>query len=553
MGKLNSNHLYLILFFITIGIYCFFIAPTGFELWDTGYLPSFSWKLINGQTIYKDFIYKGPPVSIYFLSMLMKLFPINGQFYWIKITTYLLFSLQVFFSVSGFYNFYGETKLKFNKWSVMTICLIISLLNFSGYPWPTTDGLLFASIAFYLLSKSKNITYTKLFFIALFCFLSALTKQSFYPIPILFLVWITLNCNFKKGFFFFLISFLLVGLFFYWITTITTLSNFIYQTSNQTSKRQLLDSGFLNYFWYYNFKWLVYLLIIIPTLFLTLKNSKFKVQASLFKLFFKYLSIILLLVTVLLCFSYNVLIASRVGFLCCISSLFYLIEYNLESFKKYSVVILFLGISWCTSISLGYAYPIFFSTGIILSIIFLFQNELEMLKQKKTLTVMSFLLSIIAFSYNLKPYREKNIFELTYSLDSISPKLKYFKSSKEKKEKLLELKSLVNKFGNRYIVAPNIPIAHYLFDTKSLLPADWLINTEVGKKPKLFITIASNKKNFIFLEKSFLQGEECMTNNKDGFSVISSYIYKNFKKIDETKYFIIYNGIEKNEVIPQIN
>jgi hypothetical protein len=553
MEKINSNHLYYTLFIVIIGIYCFFIAPTGFELWDTGYIPSFSWKLINGETIYRDFIYKGPPVTIYFLSILMNLFPVNGQFYWIKITTYLLFSLQVYFSVSGFYNFYGESKLKFNKWSVMSVCLIISLLNFSGYPWPTTDGLLFVSIAFFLLSINKNLTYLKLFFIALFCLLSALTKQSFYPIPILFLVWITLNYNFKKGFFFSLISILLAGLFVYWITTITTLSNFIYQTSNQTSKRQLLDSGFLNYFWHYDFKWIIYLLISIPTLFLALKNSKFKIQASLFKLFFKYLSIILLLVTVLLCFSYNVLIASRIGFLCCISSLFYLIEYNLESFKKYSVVILLLGISWCASISLGYAYPIFFSTGIILSIIFLFQNQLEFLKQKKILTTISVLLSIIAFSYNQRPYREKNIFELTYSLDSVSPKLKYFKSSKEKKEKLLELKSLVKKFGNRYIVAPNIPIAHYLFETKSLLPADWIINTEVGKNPKLFITIASNKMNFIFLEKSFLQGEEFMADNKDDFSVISSYIYRNFKKIEETKYFIIYNGIEKNEVIPEIN
>lgn len=553
MQKLFSNRLYFILFFLIIAIYCYFFAPTGFELWDTGYIPSFSWKLINGETIYKDFIYKGPPVSIYLLSLFMKVFPTVGQFYWIKITTYLLFSLQVFLSVSGFYNFYGKTKLMFNRWSVMIVCLIISLLNFSAYPWPTTDGLLFVSFAFYLLSIDKNLSYFKLFIIAVLCFLSALCKQSFYPVPILFLFWIFLNYDIKKGLYFFAISTALFSLFIFWLHSINALSYFIFQTTNETSKRQLLDTGFLNYFWHYDLKWILYLLILIPTIILVFTKSKNKNLVLLYKSFFKYLSIVLLILTVLFCFDYNVLIASRIGLLCCISSLLYLVQYNLESIKQYSVVLLMLGISWCTSISLGYPFPIFFSTGIILSIIYLFQEELFYLKRKKVLTILCTIVTFIAFSYNYRPYREKNIFELTYSLDSISPKLKYFKSSKEKRDKLLELKSLIKKYGERYIVAPNIPITHYLFNTKSVLPADWIINTEVGKNPKLFISIASNKKNYIFLEKSFFEKEELMAATKEDFSIISSYIYKNFKKIGETKYFIIYNGIEKNEVIPQIN
>ena len=435
----------------------------------------------------------------------------------------------------------------------MNFCFVVSLLNFSAYPWPTTDGLLFASAAFYLLSISKNLSNFKIFFIALLCFLSVLTKQSFYPIPLFFMFWILINYDFKKGFFFFLISILFAVFFIFWLTTITSLSNFIQQTSNQTSKRQLLDSGFLNYFWYYKNKWIIYLLVFIPSLLLTLNKYIAKKQEHLIKLYFKNLSIILLLITIVLCLNHTILIASRVGFLCCISSLFYFIKFNLESLKEYSVVLLLLSISWCAAISLGYAYPIFFSTGIILSIIILFKNDIEFLKIKKIITFLGVLIMIIAFSYNQRPYREKDFLKLNYSLESVSPKLKFIKSSKEKKEKLLELKSLINKYGSRYIVAPNIPIAHYLFNTKSLLPADWLINTEVGKNPKLFISIASNKKNFIFLEKSFLQGEEFMRNDLEGFSVISSYIYKNFKKVNETKYFIIYNGIETNGQIPQIN
>jgi hypothetical protein len=44
-----------------------------------------------------------------------------------------------------------------------------------------------------------------------------------------------------------------------------------------------------------------------------------------------------------------------------------------------------------------------------------------------------------------------------------------------------------------------------------------------------------------------------MPPKKENFSAIADYIYRNFKQIDETNYFIIYNGIEKNEQIPKIN
>ncbi|MNY17585.1 hypothetical protein D3C86_1509100 [compost metagenome] len=112
---------------------------------------------------------------------------------------------------------------------------------------------------------------------------------------------------------------------------------------------------------------------------------------------------------------------------------------------------------------------------------------------------------------------------------------------------------MIEKYGNRYIVAPSFPMAHYVFNTQSVLPADWLTNNEVNRDPSRFLKIASEKENFIFLEKSFLDGsEEFMFDKKEDFSVIAVYIYKNFKKIDETRHFIIYNTIEKNEEFPVI-
>ena len=146
-------------------------------------------------------------------------------------------------------------------------------------------------------------------------------------------------------------------------------------------------------------------------------------------------------------------------------------------------------------------------------------------------------------------YLNNKIEDLSIIISEINEHLKYLSVPIEKE---LELPRFVfpyyegmNKYGDNFIVAPNIAIAHYLFNSKSVLPADWLINSEINKNPKLFIDIASNTKNFIFLEKSFLFREELMPLKKEDFSVITNYIYKNFYKIDETKYFIIYNGINK--------
>jgi hypothetical protein len=93
-------------------------------------------------------------------------------------------------------------------------------------------------------------------------------------------------------------------------------------------------------------------------------------------------------------------------------------------------------------------------------------------------------------------------------------------------------------------------MANYLFNDTSELPADWVIETEVNRKQKMFITLASDKKNYIFLEKSFLHHEEFMPDDPEKFSSISNFIYKKFNLIEETNYFMVYNSLKKNEKLP---
>lgn len=551
MESINKKRIYTLLLILVLIIYVSILATHGFELWDTGYITSFAWRIVNNQYVYQDFIYKGPPLSLYLTALFLKILPVSGQFYWLRVINYLMFALQVYFTISGFKNLY-PTKLKFNSKAVMIFGFVVSLLNFSPYPWPTTDGLFFASLAFYILSLNTNPKFSTISLVALFSVFSALTKQSFYPIPLLFLGWFLINTSWKKSLYYSGVVLLFLGLFMCWILSITSLDNFLSQITGETTLKQLFQTGILNYFWNYKEKFIYFGLLSSLSILLHLKFPKIKAY-SIMNLAY-WLAFSIGIFTIVLCFFYEFYLASRLAFLSACIGVFSCFNFSVQSLKYYSTAILLLGISWCSSISLGYPFPILFTTGILLTLILVFDSQFEFLKRSKLSYILPLSLLLLAFSYNKRPYREKYFNELQYDLTSVSQKLKYLKTNKVTSEKLIDLKNIKEKFGNNYIVAPNIPIANYIFNTESKLPADWIINTEINKDPKRFIDIAALKQNYIFLEKSFIEGnEEFMPKKREQFSIITDYIFKNFKKVDETKYFLIYNGKIKNEEIPQIN
>lgn len=539
---MTYKHIY---FFIVL-FYCIILSQFGLENFDTGYIPSFSWRIINGQDVYQDFIYKGPPVTLYFHAFFMKILPEVGQFFLIRIVFYLLFAFQIFFTVSGFYNCYDFKNSKVNRWAVMTVCFVISLLNFSPYPWPTTDGVLFASVAFWLVSRYKAPNFFTLFFIAFFSVLSALTKQSFYLIPMLFLIWIYIKFGLKIALFFLSLLLFWLSLYFYLLLSITNLDTFLKQTTGETHLHDLFYSGVH----FYIFVSIFYFSVIVGFLgtfifgYLHFTKQKKEILSPIIKV----VVVSVFSLAIIVSLFKEIPFASRIAFDASVLAVLYAFVFDKKTIAYLSPILVSLGIAWSSSISMGYPYPILCSTAIILSFIVLMEKHIII--QSKWYFWIALPVCLMAFSYNYRPYREATIFNLHYSLESISPKLRFIKTNKQSFEKYSELKKLISKYGENFIVAPNIPMANYLFNNQSQLPADWIIETEVNRQKKKFIKIASDKKNYIFLEKSFLEKEECMPEIASNFSSISWFIYTKFNKIDETKYFIIYNSLMKNERIP---
>ncbi len=529
---------YKLILFLIVSFYCLVLSQYGMETWDTGYISSFAWRIINGHHVYEDFIYKFPPVTIYLHAFFMKIVPETGQFFYFRIIAYLCYIAQVYFFVYGIYLIYEIKKI--DKWALIILCFLVSWYNFPPYAWPTTDGIFFSSIAFWIIARYKNINFFQLFLVGLCSLLAALSKQSFYSIPIILMIWIYLRYGLKSTFYYIVSISVLFGIFVLIICSITTWQNFKTQISGSLELKDLYVVGLHNYVFLPIKYFILFAIILISILFIFLKKSSLKIN-YVFP-YLKNIAIILILISIVLFLMNKIFIAPFIAFDATIIALLYVFLEKKKSISYLFPLVVVLSISWSVSISIGYATPLLFATGIILSFIVLMENEINI--DKKYYLWIGLPMCLIAFASNKNPYRENSIFEINYSLESISSKLKFIKTNKETFEKHKEIKNLIKKYGQNYIVAPAMPMTNYLFNTQSQLPGDWLLNNEINRENAKFIKLCSNKKNSIFVEKSFINGTD-FKNNTIMASPTTWHIYKNFNKIDETKYFIIYNGINK--------
>lgn len=542
MEILKKINIYQLLFFITISIYCIFLAPLGFENWDTGFISGFSWRLLNSERIYEDFLYIRPPVSAYFHSIYLRILPEEGQYFYMRIIGYLLFALQTFCAVSGFDKLFDLKKLGLDKWVLMTIGFILSMHNFFANPWFTTDGILFASIAFYLMAILKNKNFFTLFVVAFFCFLSALTKQSFYSIPIMFLLWILIENGFKKSLYFLISNAILIAFFRFWITSFSSMELYSSQVSENTKLGSLFFTGFENYIRCFHNIYVLIFVAILPV-FIAFYESGKKIPSLFFYL--KWLSITLFISGLIAFFIIDFKQITVLFFNATAVAFVYKSGLNFTKIKENFAIGVLLCIAWCSGLSLGYSYPVLFTTGLILGYFYLMHEDFEAYKLNRFYVWIAIPVCLFVFSMNQRPYREKNFLELNYSMEAVSPKLKHIYSSKKNLEKFLELKNLVQKYPN-YVTAPSIPQSHYLFNQKNPISADWLTNFEINNKTDEFFKMISEKSDYLFIEKSFIENEEFIKTdeNRKEFSLLTWEIYKNSKPISETKHFFIYKSSE---------
>ncbi|WP_297512365.1 hypothetical protein [Flavobacterium sp.] len=532
---------------LLIAVVAFWITQ-GLDLWDSGYIVGYSWRIVNGELPYRDFYYKGPPATIFLWAWIMKTLPVFGQFFYLKLINWLLFLLQTHLWFKGI-QLGLDWKIPYPK-LMYFLGLVFSVQFFPMYPWPTTDGLLYTAIAFYLwaLSNKKNRVNFYIPLIGLFTIAAALTKQSYYCIPIVFIISTALRYKPLNVIYLLFIQFVTLTLFIWGISQFTTLKEFLSHTMGETTVTDLIYSGFLNYFYDYKQRETLWILLGTASIFMLIYNLKIKAP---WKISFQNIAILWGIFGLIWSIVISIQEGSRVLTIALAFSC--LGWFNRDSKDRNKAAVLFcIGmVAWACAISLGYPYPIFMGTSLLILLIWLVTNRFP--KYTSYFQGMMFIGVLIGTIYQFKPYAEKPINTLRYNIGAFSPKFAGIKTSKVHFDKLNELKILHFKYPNkRQIVAPNCAFYYYAMDIKNPLPADWLLNWEIHRDPKTILQIASRKESVIFVEKSFIQGnDEFMTSNRADFSIVTDYIVRYFQKINETKYFLVYKGSTLNAPLPQ--
>jgi hypothetical protein len=224
------------LFFIIVILYCVLYAPYGLNDCDDGFILSQSWRMYNGEIPYKDFMTIRPFFTPFIHSVFLHIVPDNYQVIFERYLFYVLMALSSLFCSLSIYKGYKVV----NPYLLASLGFVISVGSFPPMAWHTVDGIFFASIAFYFLT----LGYTDLFLP--FLLLSALCKQSFYPLILVGIYFVYFVFSLDKENIYWLIGELLILVisFFTLLFYSGLLPNFIEQTTRSSGVIPVILSYF---------------------------------------------------------------------------------------------------------------------------------------------------------------------------------------------------------------------------------------------------------------------------------------------------------------------
>jgi len=209
--------------------------------------------------------------------------------------------------------------------------------------------------------------------------------------------------------------------------------------------------------------------------------------------------------------------------------------------KAYSVLLMFIIIAWCSGISWGYQHPILFCTPLLFAFLHVLYEDFEFRVPRYFYgLLLIFVAWIFAFMYQF-PYRDSPRSEENFHAGEVFDPLWNIYTGKRIHEKLLELKTLEQSYGQDFTVLPGFPSAHYLTKNTNPFPGDWAHNAEIlyDKNKEELLNDLKAKVRYVFLENNKL--ERIQESGHYG-SKISVFVGENWQKIEIGTHFTVYQN-----------
>lgn len=524
--------------------YLIFYTPLGMDTTDFGYFYGYAWRILEGQTPYRDFYYIKPALPLYWHAFWMWMTPEKWQILAGK-AGFLCEMLAASWLTAFFLNrFFDPAKLKLPVTLLATTGFIYSVHTFPHMPWHTADGAFFCALSLFCAAYGWVFTGGLSIGCAILC------KQSFAlaPFGILFLLWFWKPLSECIKYF---VGVLVgPGLALLWLWHQGALGSFFEQTTGQLHIWEAIDAGILIYV---RQNWWLPALAVVP--WAIAKLLKKDIASWLTPPWLYLFGLTLLYV-------FNVEIQKRwLGFgyswptlmMVLGEAFIFLPKYFLVPFTRddssfrhpYLLSSAALSaphiIAWSCAISGGYKTPAFFATSLLFSL-FILQGKMTGRSLKIAWGAICAGLIMFGLGYQypyIFPERPLKRQDLKYDAGQVYEKASGVKVDREMLEKLRELKELRAKYGPKYKTLPGFTLAYYLNKDYPQLSSDWLIDWEInGQVDKVYQELL-DKHLTVFMERDQLNAKKADAYDRSGYSV-PQRVAANWRIVEETPHFVVF-------------
>ncbi len=478
-------------------LYFIFIGRYGWSDTDDGFILGYSWRLIIGELPYKDFVYVRPPLSPMLHAIWFYILPEAYVYAFSRFIVIL--QIWIYSLVAGWViclKLINNEALK-KYWFIISICgFLLSASSFTPMPWHTVDGIFFATLGAWILITFRG--HAGAFIAGILIFLCCMTKQSFYPLPLVAVFYLLFLKQYKCAITLFIAGIISCFLFLILAKHYGVDTEFINQTRGTSSVNDAIIAGFWQYI-VVGGKFLI--VVFLLNSFITIYYEHLQTSPPKNLIIFVFMMCSVLSVLARVFFAKSWINYGTLGF-SHVLLLFGVLYLTKEIFTKNDIssglgFAFFLSIAWCASISWGFLSPILFSVPLIIGgycyakdlIIFSENDNIMMIYGIAISTI------FIMISSSLFPYRDSQArFSPNCNLSSTENKLSFIVTTKDNCEKISEAKIFSKSLSDSFVFLPAFSMAYFISNKPNPIQLDWPMQIEMGKKS---IDISYRFNNFV--------------------------------------------------------
>jgi hypothetical protein len=455
----------------------------GFHPTDDGFIFAYSYRVLNGEVPYRDFVFERTPLTVYAHAAWL-LLPDGWQIQAGRLAFY--FEMAASALVMTLWAVSRGLRPNVSTIAIVGGGLLIALHNFPPMPWPTVDGVFLAAVgsaAFLAWRDGRALRWLALSVTALT--LAVFAKQSFAPLLVLVVLYAIVagaRAGDRRRIAVALVPpALLVSAVVAYLIATGALDDFLFQIAQPTQMRPTATNPWTGDLVVVGLR--PYLVALAPAFALPLVAialTYFQRDRAPFAALSGIIPLGLLLVAAVL----SPVDTYQSGFVIFYGFAMLAIAdavrvarggASVVPLVAYPVVLL---AAWCTSLSFAYQSPIL-ACGMIGPILALALPARPMrLARALAGATLAFVVTV-SLLLNLElPYRDSPRAELTADLYEIFPRLGHLYTNTENVERHRELRDATTRFalerGRDFVVLTSFPLAHFLTRTHNPVSVDWL-------------------------------------------------------------------------------